>query len=882
MSTRGCFGMRTGMRVVAKVGAGSGRWLGWFGSGGSVAMLALVSACAPVRRSGTDSTEVGVSGLAPGARASGGAATQATEDAGIADAVEPSAADLPREGEVGGECVGDQGACAGVDQVLACAQGRYEAVARCEGVCRTLGSTASCIGTCKPNTRGCSPDGLPQVCDGEGRFQLESPCAPAAPACFAGACVVCEPGARRCNTAGAPELCRAEGSGYEAATPCAGEAALCIPETGECGQCSEGSVRVCEGQLGNCAQGEQSCVGGAWGPCSVERATADTCIPGDDANCNGTPNEGCACAGDTPCGSAVGQCRPGTSSCVNGTPGQCVDQTPPRSRDCSSPFDNNCDGVVDNTLDAVCQCALGSTQNCNAHPGLDGRGICRAGSQRCLPAAGNVASAFGICENAVGPQPRDCRSVQDNDCDGIPDNTVDGACQCRPGEQRSCGAEAGSLGCRQGTQLCQASVSGSQSAWGACAFAPVNNGTTCNDNNAQTINDRCQNGACIGSTATCGNGVAEGNEACDDGNTSNVDGCTNTCALPRCGDGFVQPARGETCDDRNTVSGDGCTPRCEIAHAPVGASAFGGTHVCMLRANGNVVCWGTNSAGELGPLTTTGGLGPTAIDISGVVQIALGPSRTCAVQSTGSLQCWGRGFTTRPTEIATGVSQVAISRDEVCALRASGVVACTPGAAPLADKGVASVTQLSAGDGQMCALRSDGRLLCWGSNNAGQLGIGEVGNPIASPVLSQPVGVAEVAAGGLATCVRLANGDTQCFGAGSLLGSPTAPNFSATPLQVINLPDPLRLASATNYFCALLRDQSVRCWGGGDESGASPTPTTIALPGRAVEIGAGSNVACAVLEDTTVHCWGPQLSILGLTPAAGGDQVPVRLPVPLR
>ncbi len=58
--------------------------------------------------------------------------------------------------------------------------------------------------------------------------------------------------------------------------------------------------------------------------------------------------------------------------------------------------------------------------------------------------------------------------------------------------------------------------------------------------------------------AVCGNGVLEQNEACDDGNTTNFDGCSSTCQVeqPVCGNGIVE--FGEGCDDGNATPGDGC------------------------------------------------------------------------------------------------------------------------------------------------------------------------------------------------------------------------------------------------------------------------------------------------------------------------------------
>ena len=59
----------------------------------------------------------------------------------------------------------------------------------------------------------------------------------------------------------------------------------------------------------------------------------------------------------------------------------------------------------------------------------------------------------------------------------------------------------------------------------------------------------------------CGDGViVTPPEECDDGNTTNGDGCQNDCTEEICGDGILDP--GEECDDGNTTSGDGCSADC--------------------------------------------------------------------------------------------------------------------------------------------------------------------------------------------------------------------------------------------------------------------------------------------------------------------------------
>lgn len=74
---------------------------------------------------------------------------------------------------------------------------------------------------------------------------------------------------------------------------------------------------------------------------------------------------------------------------------------------------------------------------------------------------------------------------------------------------------------------------------------------------------------------TCGNGVVNAGEQCDDANATGGDGCTScltdpgfvcrgapsVCAVS-CGDGVAAPSEG--CDDGNTLSGDGCSASCVV------------------------------------------------------------------------------------------------------------------------------------------------------------------------------------------------------------------------------------------------------------------------------------------------------------------------------
>ena len=84
---------------------------------------------------------------------------------------------------------------------------------------------------------------------------------------------------------------------------------------------------------------------------------------------------------------------------------------------------------------------------------------------------------------------------------------------------------------------------------------------------------------------SCGDGHVTGTEQCDDGNTSNGDGCSSTCQTETpggvCGDNTVDVNKGEQCDDGNTASGDGCSATCQNENAgQCGNGAINGNEMC--------------------------------------------------------------------------------------------------------------------------------------------------------------------------------------------------------------------------------------------------------------------------------------------------------------
>jgi cysteine-rich repeat protein len=122
--------------------------------------------------------------------------------------------------------------------------------------------------------------------------------------------------------------------------------------------------------------------------------------------------------------------------------------------------------------------------------------------------------------------------------------------------------------------------------WAFVIGVVVNTG--CGDSAQQCDTDACdsssdtdtdtETGTDTESDPTCGDGMIDPGETCDDGNVSNTDECPDTCQLASCGDGYVY-TNVEDCDDGNTVAGDGCSDTC-VYEAICGDGTVDGEEQC--------------------------------------------------------------------------------------------------------------------------------------------------------------------------------------------------------------------------------------------------------------------------------------------------------------
>ena len=104
--------------------------------------------------------------------------------------------------------------------------------------------------------------------------------------------------------------------------------------------------------------------------------------------------------------------------------------------------------------------------------------------------------------------------------------------------------------------------------------------------------------------------------------------------------------------------------------------------------------------------------------------------------------------------------------------------------------------------------------MCWGHNNAYQLGDGTNASRNIPTLVSQINSAASVGAGNSHTCALLADGGVMCWGNNALgeLGAVTS-GVSSIPVAVLELCSATSFSTRSIQNCAGLDDGSVKCWG---------------------------------------------------------------------
>ena len=130
---------------------------------------------------------------------------------------------------------------------------------------------------------------------------------------------------------------------------------------------------------------------------------------------------------------------------------------------------------------------------------------------------------------------------------------------------------------------------------------------------------------------------------------------------------------------------------------------------------------------------------------------------------------------------------------------------------------------------------------------------------------SSAVRVVDVSAGSSLTCAVLSDESLRCWGNGLGYGPvPVVVSKISRAIAVSVGSDGGYSAVALVHVCALITDGSVQCWGnntdgqatGTLQSGGGASPAAVAGITSAIAVSAGGQHTCALLKDGTVRCWG--------------------------
>jgi alpha-tubulin suppressor-like RCC1 family protein len=367
-------------------------------------------------------------------------------------------------------------------------------------------------------------------------------------------------------------------------------------------------------------------------------------------------------------------------------------------------------------------------------------------------------------------------------------------------------------------------------------------------------------------------------------------GEAHTCVLRKQGAALCW-GRNDASQLGGAASSGGSRPRAVAGTEGAVEIVAGKNHTCTRASKGAVKCWGANAAGQAtGKPSASVGV-PTAVSLPGAAELGAGDAHTCARMGDGTVRCWGLGTDGRlgqgdeparegPVLVpdVAGTAQLTVDGGHTCVRKSTGLVWCwgrndggalgtgrlgpssLPGNPVVA--GLDDAVEVESGLDFACARREQGGVVCWGRNDAGQLGRGATVASSAEPMT--PVGVSSVIDIGIGdrhACAVTKRGEVSCWGAGERGQLGGGKHGRHKPMKVGSVKDAVEVVAGPEHTCVRLRDGGATCWGGtaGVHFGAKidrAPPTPVKPLARAKSLAAGGTHACALEGVGSVKCWG--------------------------
>jgi len=309
---------------------------------------------------------------------------------------------------------------------------------------------------------------------------------------------------------------------------------------------------------------------------------------------------------------------------------------------------------------------------------------------------------------------------------------------------------------------------------------------------------------------------------------------------------------------------------------------------CTLHENeiNTIHCWGRGDYGQLGSGNTNDLYQPPCTPIAFHDEfipksITCGSHHCCTVSTVNSAICWGYGYYGRlgqgshhnigdcPHEMGNNLTEIDLGTDF-------------------------SVDHISCGGRHSCALSTSNELKCFGSNKYGQLGIGstedigdeinEMGDNLMTVDLGSDFIPIRVECGGYFTCVISSKFELKCFGRnefgelgiGDINHRGDSIDEMGDNLNSIDLGTGFMVSSVRcgeYHICALSTTQSIKCFGSGkfgrlglgdvENRGDDPSEmgdyletVDLGIDFVAQSVGTGGYYSFAVSTEGALKAWG--------------------------